>query len=131
MNNFGKQLSTGNTGRDVLLSGLIGYANNLNPKGTYYVTSNWNGNGLASSGIGYLQNARYTNPYDLANVISGMFDNKSNYKQSGYNLGNNILSKLSGIGSKVGNWASNKWGSIANGKYNNVGDFYNNLGGMA
>lgn len=93
-----------------------------NNKGGYSPSYNWRGGGLASNSMDYYQNYNYVNPYDLVSVISGSGRN-GNRTNTGYNLGNNILSRLSGLGGKIGN--------VFNRKHNNVGDFYNNLGGMA
>ena len=80
-NNLKQQLSTGNTLQDILLAGGIGFAQNFNPKGWYYTQSNWKGNGLANSGVGYVGNNRYTNYVDVANVLSSMLgDNNTKYK---------------------------------------------------
>lgn len=131
-NNLKQQLSTGNTLQDILLAGGIGFAQNFKPKGWYYTQSNWKGNGLANSGVGYVGNNRYTNYVDVANVLSSMLgDNNTKYKNNSiYNLSNNVLSKLSGIKGKVGDWASNQWSNMVNRKYGNTGDFYNNQYGI-
>lgn len=51
-------------------------------------------------------------------------DNNTKYKNNSiYNLSNNVLSKLSGIKGKVGDWASNQWSNMVNRKYGNTGDF--------
>lgn len=104
-----------------------------NKKGQYYTTANWRGNGIANTGISYLPNYNYQNPYDLANVMAGYgSDYNTKYKNnSTYNLSNNVLSKLSGIKGKVGDWASNQWSNMVNRKYDNTGDFYNNHDGIA
>ena len=69
--NYGKDLySTGSYGKDVgigLLSSL-GYA--LNQPGQYYVKANYKGNGLADTGLGYMANQNYTNPYDMMNALT-------------------------------------------------------------
>lgn len=101
-----------------------------NKKGQYYTTANWKGNGIANTDIGYLPNYNYQNPYDLANVLAGRGSGTSGHKSSGYSLGNNVLSKLSGIKGKVGDWASDQWSNMVNRKYGNTGDFYNNQYGI-
>lgn len=75
----GKDLySTGSYGKDVgvgLLSGL-NYA--FNKPGKYYVKANWAGNGLANTGLGYMENPNYSNPYDAMNALtSSMYNGKS------------------------------------------------------
>lgn len=71
LNGRGKDLySTGSYGKDVgvgLLSGL-NYA--FNRPGEYYVKANWSGNGLANTGLGYISNPDYTNPYDAMNALT-------------------------------------------------------------
>lgn len=136
MNNFGKQLSSGNSKGDALLGGFIGLAQAYNPKGNYYATSSWRGNGVANGGVEFFQNPRYTNYYDIANMLSASLGGNpfsgpsSPSTEKSYTLGNNVLSKLSGIKGRIGNWASNKWGNMVNRKYGNTGDFYNNINGL-
>ena len=58
--NLREWLTTGSKGRDALISGIVGFGDALNgSRYTPYVMSNWAGNGLARSGIGYIQNPRY------------------------------------------------------------------------
>ena len=73
MDNLNKSLSTGSTWKDLMLGGLGGLASQLDKgKGNYYVMANYKGNGLADSGMGYLTNYDYKNPYDMANMLSSM-----------------------------------------------------------
>lgn len=81
-NNYGKDLyTTGNYGKDVgvgLLSSL-NYA--VNKPGKYYVKANYKGNGLADTGLGYMTNQNYTNPYDMMNALtSSMYSGKDDSK---------------------------------------------------
>ena len=57
-----------------MLGGLGGLASQLDKgKGNYYVMANYKGNGLADSGMGYLTNYDYKNPYDMVNMLSAMW----------------------------------------------------------
>ena len=74
MDNLSKSLSTGSTWKDLMLGGLGGLASQLDKgKGNYYVIANYKGNGLADSGMGYLTNYDYKNPYDMVNMLSAMW----------------------------------------------------------
>ena len=78
MDNLNKSLSTGSTWKDLMLGGLGGLASQLDKgKGNYYVMANYKGNGLADSGMGYLTNYNYKNPYDMVNMVASVWgDNK-------------------------------------------------------
>ena len=78
MDNLNKSLSTGSTWKDLMLGGLGGLASQLDKgKGNYYVMANYKGNGLADSGMGYLTNYDYKNPYDMVNMVASVLgDNK-------------------------------------------------------
>ena len=69
--------------------------------GRYYVRTNWKGNGLADTGIGYLSNPKYQNPYDQANLLIDLFT-----KRNTNNLipSDTILSKYDDDFSQAGNW---------------------------
>ena len=74
MDNLSKSLSTGSTWKDLVLGGLGGLASQLDKgKGNYYVMSNYKGNGLADSGMGYLTNYDYKNPYDMVNMVASVW----------------------------------------------------------
>ena len=78
IDNLNKSLSTGSTWKDLMLGGIGGLASQLDKgKGNYYVMSNYKGNGLADSGMGYLTNYDYKNPYDMVNMVASVWgDNK-------------------------------------------------------
>lgn len=65
--------SSGSRWQDTLLGLGVGLYDAMpsNSPGTYYVDTNYAGNGLAKSssagGIGYMKNNKYRNPYDLLN----------------------------------------------------------------
>lgn len=72
-NNLNKSLSTGNAWKDLLLGTAGGLASLGDQKGRYYVMANYKGNGLADTGIGYMTNYDYKNPYDMVNMLSAMW----------------------------------------------------------
>ena len=72
-NNFNNSLSTGNKWGDLLLGTVTGLASSGDKKGTYYINSNYKGNGLADTDLGYMVNYDYKNPYDMANMLSSMW----------------------------------------------------------
>lgn len=74
MDNLNKSLSTGSTWKDLMLGGMGGLASQLDKgKGNYYVMANYKGNGLADSGMGYLTNYDYKNPYDMVNMVASVW----------------------------------------------------------
>lgn len=74
MDNLSKSLSTGSTWKDLMLGGIGGLASQLDKgKGNYYVMANYKGNGLADSGMGYLTNYDYKNPYDMVNMVASVW----------------------------------------------------------
>lgn len=85
-----KEISTGNPLKDILISGVAGLGEGLNPRGKYYVQSNWRGNGLANTGIGYLANPNYRDWASGAAAASALWKNGK--------FGDNILARLSGLG---------------------------------
>ena len=83
MDNLNKSLSTGSTWKDLMLGGLGGLASQLDKgKGNYYVMSNYKGNGLADSGMGYLTNYDYKNPYDMVNMVASVWGNNKGLPSS-------------------------------------------------
>jgi hypothetical protein len=93
----GKDLySTGSYGKDVgvgLLSGL-NYA--FNRPGEYYVKANWSGNGLANTGLGYMSNPDYTNPYDAMNALtSTLYEGKKDKKEKDRDTFGSMKERLS------------------------------------
>ena len=83
MDNLNKSLSTGSTWKDLMLGGLGGLASQLDKgKGNYYVMANYKGNGLADSGMGYLTNYDYKNPYDMANMVASVWGNNKGLPSS-------------------------------------------------
>lgn len=83
MVNLSKSLSTGSTWKDLMLGGIGGLASQLDKgKGNYYVMSNYKGNGLADSGIGYLTNYDYKNPYDMVNMVASVWGNNKGLSSS-------------------------------------------------
>ena len=83
MDNLSKSLSTGSTWKDLMLGGLGGLASQLDKgKGNYYVMANYKGNGLANSGMGYLTNYDYKNPYDMVNMVASVWGNNKGLPSS-------------------------------------------------
>ena len=83
MDNLNKSLSTGSTWKDLVLGGIGGLASQLDKgKGNYYVMANYKGNGLADSGMGYLTNYDYKNPYDMVNMVASVWGNNKGLPSS-------------------------------------------------
>ena len=83
MDNLNRSLSTGSTWKDLMLGGLGGLASQLDKgKGNYYVMANYKGNGLADSGMGYLTNYDYKNPYDMVNMVASVWGNNKGLPSS-------------------------------------------------
>ena len=83
IDNLSKSLSTGSTWKDLMLGGLGGLASQLDKgKGNYYVMANYKGNGLADSGMGYLTNYDYKNPYDMVNMVASVWGNNKGLPSS-------------------------------------------------
>ena len=83
MDNLSKSLSTGSTWKDLMLGGLGGLASQLDKgKGNYYVMANYKGYGLADSGMGYLTNYDYKNPYDMVNMVASVWGNNKGLPSS-------------------------------------------------
>lgn len=122
--NLRNMLSTGSKGKDALLGGVIGFGDVFNGrKYIPYVTANWAGDGLARTGIGYMQNPRYRDYSSAGQMIGALYGKDNLTKDSGDNrLVNNILGRLSSMGGNIGAWARNKWNEYAVGKGNTLGD---------
>ena len=83
MDNLSKRLSTGSTWKDLMLGCLGGLASRLDKgKGSDYVMANNKGNGLADSGMGYLTNYDYKNPYDMVNMVASVWGNNKGLPSS-------------------------------------------------
>ena len=95
--NLRNMLSTGSKGKDALLGGVIGFGDVFNGrKYIPYVTANWAGDGLARTGIGYMQNPRYRDYSSAGQMIGALYGKDNLTKDSGDNrLVNNILGRLS------------------------------------
>ena len=74
--------TTGNAFGDVLLGGLVGGADSIQPKGMYVPMANWQGNGLARTGIQYLVNPNYRDYASGARMLSSIFGNNKNKKSN-------------------------------------------------
>lgn len=71
-NNSKDLWSTGSKAKDILGGLAIGLGNINNRPGDYYVQANYKGSGLANTGLGYIQNQNYQNPYDQAALLTSM-----------------------------------------------------------
>lgn len=88
-NNYGGQLSTGNKWGDMAVGAFGALANTLgnsNSKGNYYVNSQWLGDGLAKTGLGFMANPKYEEGVNKglagANALAGALRQiKSKYPQ--------------------------------------------------
>lgn len=122
--NLRNLLSTGSKGKDALLGGAIGFGDVFSgTKYTPYVTTNWTGNGLARTGIGYMQNPRYRDYASAGQMIGALYGKDNLTKDSGNNiLVNDILGRLSSMGGNLGAWAQKRWNDYAVGKGNTLGD---------
>lgn len=89
----GKDLyTTGSYGKDVGVGLMSALQDAFNKPGEYYVKTNWRGNGLADTGIGYMQNPNYTNPYDYMNALSSsLYGNKEKGDKKPSELFNNLF----------------------------------------
>lgn len=97
--NFNKLFPNGSGGNSVLPNLAMLMSTTAQSPGRYYVNSQWRGNGLAQSGLGYLSNPKYQNPYDQANLLVDLMNKKNSnnkYDITGSAFNNDI--------SQAGNW---------------------------
>lgn len=89
-NNSKDLWSTGNRLKDYGIGAAVGLSNLVNRPGQYYVKANYKGRGLADTGLGYIQNQSYQNPYDqaalLASILSGGNEQESLQDKLGIQL---------------------------------------------
>lgn len=96
----------------------VGAGNVANRPGQYYVKANYKGNGLADTGLGYISNPTYQNPYDQGTLMSSLINGGGNILGSLGNLGKLSSSNLSnsqyGLPTKQYDlsWLGNSLGSI-------------------
>lgn len=116
-NTLQKDLSSGNKFFDVGLGALSGLSTGGNNKGWYMPTYNYMGNGLARSGMEYVQNRNSFNPYDASNAVSAVLNRgKGN---SLFKLGNIFKRKNKGKiqdGFATGNTIQDFIGNEVNGQ---------------
>lgn len=122
--NLMNMLSTGSKSKDALLGGVIGFGDVFSGrKYVPYGTANWAGNGLARTGIGYIQNPRYRDYSSAGQMIGALYGKDNLTKDSGNNrFVNDILGRLSSMGGNLGAWAQKKWNDYTVGKGNTLGD---------
>lgn len=117
--NLNNILSTGNGFVDALMGGLSGGANALNPRGKYYVTANYKGNGLANTGIDYMANPDYKSFANGAQMLSSLFKRNNSDTSS-----NSILNKLSALVNKnQGSAPYTLQGELKNHPYEGYGNY--------
>lgn len=93
-----------------LAVGLSGAGN----KGNRYVRANWKGGGLADTGLGYISNQNYINPYDAGQMLSAMFGGSKGFLKNilGSNVGNGgmTLSDMNNADNIFGGYGLNTQG---------------------
>ena len=57
---------------NALIGGLAGYNQGAQKRGQYYVDANYAGNGLARTGLGYIENKNYKEPFDMATMLTNI-----------------------------------------------------------
>ena len=83
MYNLKDRISTGSNWKDALIGSAMGLGEAMNPQGQYYVNSNWAGNGLARSHIGYLPNTNKRDYTSAGMALTRAFrKNKNNEENS-------------------------------------------------
>lgn len=127
---FGKFLNNNRGTLGNLGTGLaMGWGTQGQRQGTYIPMSSWAGNGIAHTGLQYIPNENYVNPYNALNAgfaqLGNGPKNQFNFEKLGdridYGL-QNVYGKLAGLGGKIGQFAKNKWGNIINRRFGNKGD---------
>lgn len=121
-NKLSDWLSTGSNLKDGLIGGVTGLGQSFEEPGQYYVMSNWKGNGLANTGIGYLRNPDYRDYFSAGQAMASLGQRMGGGKNK-FQL-QNILGNLSGLGGKVGGYFHNKWEDLINNRFGNKGDVY-------
>ena len=118
MNNFQKQISSGNSFVDLLLGGGVGLGETLNRPGRYYATANYQGDGLARTGLEYLANMNRRDFTSAGNAIAALLGGNKNKKQ------NFVLSKLSSLRNRnEGSSPYTLQGELKNPPYENYGKY--------
>ena len=118
MNNFQKQISSGNSFVDLLLGGGVGLGETLNRPGRYYVRANYQGDGLANTGMEYLANNNRRDFTSAGNAIAALLGSNKNKKQ------NFVLSKLSSLRNKnQGGAPYTLQGELKNPPYEGYGNY--------
>lgn len=107
----------------------MGWGTQGQQPGTYIPMSNWAGNGIAHSGLQYIPNYNYVNPFDALNAGFAQrgntnnnqfnFDKVANRTQYGLQ---NVYGKLAGLKGKTGQFFHNAWSDIINKRFGNKGD---------
>ena len=115
--------STGDKGYDILFGGLTGLGQSLTPKGEYFPTARYLGNGLADTGVSYTSNQQYKNYDDMRRMLGAWYQSgRLSGRQNEDSLYDRVLARLSGLKGNLGNWASREFAN------KQVGDFTSPLG---
>lgn len=131
--------STGSRGKDIGLGIIGGLSSTFNQPGKYYVKANYAGNGLANTGLGYMNNDNYVNPYDAVNALTSILYEGGKDEQNGDTFGSmkERLSTMLGqplFGNKGGQreyalktqeYQLPQVGSVGGGSIGGYGDIYN------
>lgn len=76
--NTGNWNTTGSNWKDAMVGALSGFGQSGfgdSGKGNYYVKANWKGDGLADTGLGYMQNPNHKDLSSMAWGIAGQINN--------------------------------------------------------
>lgn len=77
-------IGSGSNWKDAIIGAAGGLAEGMNRKGDYYVNSNWRGNGLANTHIGYLPNQNYRDYTSGAIALSKAFKRDKNKDEGSF-----------------------------------------------
>ena len=113
---------------NLALGALGGLVAGGQQQGQFYPTSNWVGNGLARTSIGYISNPYYISPYGFGEAMGEAFrkgDKVNSFKQNrmASNAGQNALAKLSGLFKNYDNPFHKAWVGMVERNNKNIGDF--------
>lgn len=102
-------------------------------QGYFYPQTNWAGNGIAKTSLGYIGNPYYVNPYGFGEAMGEALrrgdNNSSSFKPARYvgNKTQNALAKLSGLMKNYDSPFHKAWEDMVNKNNKNVGDFNQGL----
>lgn len=106
-------IGTGTKWKDALIGGGTGLGEALNGgDGRYYVNAQWQGNGLAKSGLGYAHNPNRRDYTSGGVGLADVFRNRNNQNQNG-----NLLSSLGSIAPYINKFVNAQEPSLYNNGY--------------